>query len=368
MNTPAATRIVGGSVSITRLHDVAYAIDLEAVGPALGVRPTRLRLARARHRSVAYAEPPIDIDLGSARLPLGGRDIDVTVRARVFDFGAIRLAYSLDVGDGDFDILVARVNELEVAFQEGEPWRSGIEDLVKALRPVMTKPSSSGIEIDHTFVSVRGFLPRLTSEEILEHVDLVPLITGEHEALSKKARADVMGRSLTYYEDDLVVIGATRSFIVEPEGEPDVADVLGMVHAQLLELRYYDQLLATELTALHDRIDRTRLGMGPLARRRYAALARSLYALHAEIASVSERIDNALVVTDDVYLARVYDSALEQHRVPSWSAGVHRSLELVREAYTALKDEATSARAEYLEIAIVLLILIDIVLVLMGKM
>ena len=41
---------------------------------------------------------------------------------------------------------------------------------------------------------------------------------------------------------------------------------------------------------------------------------------------------------------------------------MHRSLELVRDAYTALNDEATSARAEYLEIAIVLLILFDIII------
>ncbi len=368
MNTSAANRIVGGSVAITRLYDVAYAIDLAGVGADLGVEPTRLRLARARQRSVAYSEPPVDLDLGVTAVRFGDREVEVRSAARLFDFGAIRLSYTLDVGDEALDAFAALVDEFEALFHSEEPWAGQLDELVRVLRPVLSKPSSSGIEIDHTFVSVRGFAPSLGSEEILETVDLVPLITGEQEALSRKARAEVMERALTYYTDDLVVIGATRSFIVEPDAEPDVADVLGMAHAQLLELRYYDQLLAKELITLHDRIGRTRRGIGPMARRRYASLARALYALHAEIASVSERIDNALVVTDDVYLARVYESALQQHRVPSWRAGVHRSLELIRDAYTALNDEATSARAEYLEIAIVLLILIDIVLVLAGKM
>lgn len=367
MNAPATYRIVGGSVAITRLYDVAYSIDLDGVGRELGLEPARLRLARARQRSIAYSEPPVDLDLGSTRGMVGGEETELRASARLFDFGAIRLSYVLDLGDVDLDVLVRRVDELEALFLTTGPWRSQLDGLRDLLGPVLSKPSSSGIEIDHTFVGIRAFEPRLTSEEILRRVDLVPLVTGDQEALSRQARADVLSRSLTYYEDDLVVIGPTRSFIVEPDAEPDVADVVGMAHAQLLELRYYDQLLASELETLHDRIDRTRMGIGPMARRRYAALARSLYALHAEIASVSERIDNALVVTDDVYLARVYESALAQHRVPSWSAGVHRSLELVRDAYTALNDEATSARAEYLEIAIVLLILIDIVLVLMGK-
>lgn len=366
MNDRTDVGIAAGSVAVTRLYDVAYAVDLDAVTRDVDARPTRLHLARARARSIAYSEPPVDLDLGPSAITLGGREVTVRAVARVFEFGAIRLSYTLSVESADFDYLVARVDELEALFDREEPWQGDLAQTVELIRPAMEKPSSSGIEIDHTFVSVTRFEPRLRAEEILSDVDLIPILTGETEPLSKRARADLLSRAMTYYEDDLVVIGPTRSFIVEPDSEPDVADVLGMAHAQLLELRYYDQLLAKELVSLHDRIGRTRVGIGPMARRRYAAVARSLYALHAEIASVSERIDNALVVTDDVYLARVYESALEQHRVPSWSAGIHRSLELVRDAYTALNDEATSARAEYLEIAIVLLIMIDIVLVVMG--
>jgi hypothetical protein len=359
-------RITGGSIAVTRLYDVAYAIDLEQVARTAPAHPTRLRLARARARSIAYSEPPVDLDLGSTRLAIGTSELEVAIRARVFDFGAIRLSYTFDAAEGPWSSFVALVDELERLSESADPWRSDLQRVLDLVGSALSRRTDSGIEIDHTFVTLRGFHPHLASEDVLERVDLVPVLTGEHEPLSRRARGELLSRALTYYEDDLVVIGPTRSFIVEPEGEPDVADVVGMAHAQLLELRYYDQLLARELIAMHERIQGTRARVGPLARRRYAELARSLYALHAEITSVSERIDNALVVTEDVYLARVYDAALEQHRVPSWSAGVHRSLELVRDAYTALNDEATSARAEYLEIAIVLLIAVDIVLVLLG--
>ena len=39
-----------------------------------------------------------------------------------------------------------------------------------------------------------------------------------------------------------------------------------------------------------------------------------------------------------------------------------RKLSIIRDTYTALYDEATSARAEYLEATIVLLIVLEIVL------
>ncbi|MCI0436037.1 MAG: hypothetical protein L0271_20710 [Gemmatimonadetes bacterium] len=77
---------------------------------------------------------------------------------------------------------------------------------------------------------------------------------------------------------------------------------------------------------------------------------------------VAERIDNALVVTEDVYLARVYAAALEQFRVRAWSTAVDRKLAIIRDTCTALYDEASTARAEYLEVAIVLLIVLEIVL------
>jgi uncharacterized Rmd1/YagE family protein len=77
---------------------------------------------------------------------------------------------------------------------------------------------------------------------------------------------------------------------------------------------------------------------------------------------VAERVENALVVTEDIYLAKVYDAALEHFRVRDWEAAVDRKLAIIRDTYTALYDEATSARAEYLEMAIVLLIVLEIVL------
>jgi hypothetical protein len=101
-----------------------------------------------------------------------------------------------------------------------------------------------------------------------------------------------------------------------------------------------------------------------LASRRFAHLARNLYRLVAEVTELTEKVDNALQVTEDVYLARVYAAALDLFRVPRLSAAVDRKLSIIRDTYAALYEEASSRRAELLEIAIVLLILIELVLAL----
>ena len=67
-------------------------------------------------------------------------------------------------------------------------------------------------------------------------------------------------------------------------------------------------------------------------------------------------------VTDDVYLARVYSAALEVFRARQWRAGIDRKLGIIRETYGMLNAESQSARGEVLEIAILVLIAVEIVL------
>ena len=105
-----------------------------------------------------------------------------------------------------------------------------------------------------------------------------------------------------------------------------------------------------------------RVARALLASRRFADLARRLHTLVAEVTELTERVDNALQVTEDVYLARVYATAIELFRVPNVSAAVDRKLAIIREAYTALHSEAAGARAEIMEAAILALIAVEIVL------
>ena len=100
----------------------------------------------------------------------------------------------------------------------------------------------------------------------------------------------------------------------------------------------------------------------PVWRRgRYAVAAHQMRTLVGEVTLITERVDNALKVTEDVYLARVYLSALELFRIKFWTGSIDRKLALMRDAYTALYDEAVATRAEWLEAAIVLLIVFEIV-------
>jgi hypothetical protein len=129
-------------------------------------------------------------------------------------------------------------------------------------------------------------------------------------------------------------------------------------------MRYYDELLDAELPHMYDLVEAARRTRTLFAARRFADLARRFYTLVAEVTELTEKVDNALQVTEDVYLARIYTAALELFRVRLVSAAVERKLAIIRDTYTALYDEASSRRAELMELLIVALITGEVVLAL----
>jgi hypothetical protein len=241
-------------------------------------------------------------------------------------------------------------------------WNDLLGHLREVLSAALDRPSARPLQEDYLIATVHSFAAPVTAEELLDAADLVPLLSGEERPLSDGARRDLLAQRFSYHPDDLAVITWDRAFILEPRHESDVEDVLEMANAQLLEMRTYDEMLDDELPRMHELAQAARRRTHFLASRRYARLAGRLYALVAEVTELAERVDNALQVTEDVYLARVYAAAMNLFRVPNVSAAVDRKLEIIRQTYTALHGEAAGGRAEVLEVAILALIALEIVL------
>ncbi|HEX7051394.1 MAG TPA: hypothetical protein VF188_14400 [Longimicrobiales bacterium] len=369
MSNRAAPRIEAGAIIALRLYDIAYAIDLarvESIGAALAPAVvSRIRLRRADPKAIAFDVPPVEIGLRPIELELDGVWRTLEATARVYDFGAISIALRLPVADLSWPEFVARSGALKraVSGPGAVPlWTELLTRIREPIAPALERASASELEEDYHLSVVRRFDRPITAAALLESIDLVPLLSGEEEPLSDAARRDLLRHSFSYYRNDLAVLAWDHAFLYDPSGDPDVADVLEVANAQLLELRYYDERLDAELPRMYDRVEDARRAFRGLRRRQYADLARDYYTLVAEVTEITERTDNALKVTEDVYLARIYGAALDLFRVRAQAAAVDRKLAIIRETYTALYDEAATARAELLEVAIVVLIILEILL------
>jgi hypothetical protein len=362
-----------GAIVALRLFDIAYSIDLarvEALWAAHSAGSSRRgKLSATPEKAVAFGVPPVEVELDALTLNLDSVPTRAGVTARFYDFGAVAIAVRISASNMRWPDFVGAVRAVDRAIgpnADAQFWHTILDQIRAATAPALLRPSAAAIEEDYLLAEVREFSEPLGAAELQQRIDLVPLLSGEDRALSDSARRDLLRQTFSYYVDDLVVLTWDRAFIYEPRGDSDVADVLEVANAQLLELRYYDELLDAELPGMYDRVEEARGATSLFAARRFAALARRLYTLVAEVTELTEKVDNALQVTEDVYLARIYASALALFRVPLLGAAVDRKLAIIRDTYTALYDEASSSRAELLELAIIALIIIEIVLALMS--
>ena len=368
LTTSMPLQVVSGSVVVMRLFDIANSIDLARAESLWAGRKTRGRLSATPPKAVSFGVAPLTVSLEPVALTLRDGLSAAEVTARLFDFGVVSLALRVPASAKSWPDFVALLNAVHDSADASEDtWQSILDQLRAVVAPAFEKPIAAPPMEDYALGIVHAFDSRPNAAELLARADLAPLLSGEQRPLSEQARADLLRQRFSYYDDDLVVLTWDRAFIYEPRGDSDVADVIEIANAQLLEMRYYDELLDDELPRMYDLVERTRKGLNVFAARRYATLARGLYTQVAEVTELTEKVDNALQVTEDVYLARIYAAALEVFRVALVSAAVQRKLEIIRDTYSALYDEASSARSELMEVAIIVLIMVEVALALVGR-
>lgn len=349
-----------------RLFDVGYQIDLERVDALLGA-DTRGRIvpARAEGRAFEIRQPPLSATLGDREVQVEGRTVRASLRAHFFDFGvcSMRLAMAAPArcSWADFTAFGAA---LDANPDVARLFERELRTLLQRLEPAIERPRVAPVVEDYLVFRIhaleRGEAAARASD-ILDDEQLARLLLGEQRRLAPAAARELLGNRFSYYEDDLVVLTWDNALVVDARTDDhDVELVLEFANAQLLELRVYDALLDSELPALYDRITAARQRL--LLTRRYRGLLSSVQTRVADVTEIVERADNAFKVTDDVYLARIYEKALEIFRESRWRAGIARKLAIFRETYEMLNGEGQAARAELLELAIVLLIVFDIVL------
>ena len=359
---------VEGSATVYRLYDVGYSIVLDRAAQLLGdTTRGRVRPSRGEARAIEIRNPPLFVSLGPVDVVVGGATRPATLSANLFDFGVCSLQLRIAAPSAvawttfsEFGSAVGTSSDIGTVFER--ELRMLLDRVTLAIErpgvaPLWEEYIVFRIDRLETLGGTAPATDRLTDER------LVPLLLGERRPLSAAARRELVPHRFSYYDDDLTVLTWDNALVVEPRADDrDVEYVLEFANAQLLELRMYDLQLDTELPALYDRVATARARRRPRLSGPFRRVLSDLQTRVADITETVERVENALKVTNDVYLARIYAAALELFREQAWRRGIERKLRILRETYAMLNSEAQAARAELLEIAIVLLIVAELVL------
>ena len=369
VSTDAMT--VTGRAVVYRLFDVGGEINLEKASGRLGASaPERVRPVRAEAQALQIPNPPITCALGPTTVEIPGAS-SAEISARIFDFGVISLRVRVEPdGPQSWESFTRFGRAVDASTEIPALLEQHVRALVDRMGDAIERPLIAHVREDYVVYHITGGHSGDGTTPVratIQGLDLVPLLLGESRALSDDARRELLPHRFSYYADDLAILSWDNALIVEPStADSDVEYILEFANAQLLELRYYDAVLDAELPKLYDRINKARVRRRRVFAAGYAGLLGSMQTLVAETTELVERAENALKVTDDVYLARIYSTALDLYRARTWRAGIDRKLTIIRDTYAMLNGEAQARRAEVLEIAIIVLIAFEIVLSLIS--
>jgi len=358
-----------GKIMVYRLYDVAYEIDLDAAERIVEQEYpiSRLRMQRLRPEAVRFVNPPLTLPMPPFGVDTGGWFWETAqCVVRLFDFGVVSVRLELPVPR---DTPMADLEEMVRRIVDEPPdilCRDVARQAVERIGPALDRPLAEWEEEDYLVVYVRSFQgdAPLGVNLLQSEYDFTALLMAEDFPLSDQVRRDVMRHAYAYSNEDLVVLTWETAFVYETDGTMDIPDLLEFANAQLLELQYFDELVDEELSVAYDDIESVSRGWGLLRYRRLNQILNRLMVTIAELSALSERVVNALKLTEDVYYAKVYTGAVDVLGLPNWVESVRRKVTDLQEIYSMLSGEAQTAQFMALEASIVVLILVEIIMAL----
>jgi hypothetical protein len=358
-----------GRIILYRLYDVAAEINLAVVESVIKEGAKRLRLSRYPYmKALEFTDPPVSIVLPEFEKELFGRKIRIHVVARAYDFGVISLSFNIRIPEGtSFYDLESASQSLEHDDSIDRVAIQYLNQLVHNISPALINCSiKDDYTEDYAIFAIEEMGEGMDIDSMLEQYDPSRLLLYESRKLSEYTRRETLKHRFSYYPDDLVIVHLDNAFVIEPSGSSDIYDLLEFANAQILELRYYDSVLDKQLAWIYSELSK-RKSASIFRIRDYERLAKKITEIVTELTEVTEKVDNALKVTEDVYYARIYRTAMTLFRSSDWEQSIKEKLQVVTNTYKMIYDEISTKRGHLLELGIIILIIIEIVILLLME-
>jgi hypothetical protein len=355
-----------GRIVIDRLFDVASEINLSLVESQVREGAKRLRLSRyPSMKALEFTNPPVSFELQGFVKQLFGGDVRINVTARAYDFGVISLAFDISIPPNTgFPELEQVTKELDTDESIDKKANEYIVQITNGLGSAIISPGiKEEFMEDYTVFFIEQLGQEMSASGFLQIYDPSRLLLYETKEVSPYTRAETMKHSFSYYPDDLVIVHLDNAFVLEPSGSSDILDILEFANAQILELRYYDHVLDKELSRIYSELPK-RQRVSVFKIRAYERLAKKITETVTELTEVTEKVDNALKVTEDIYYAKIYSTAMLMFRSREWEQSIKEKLQIVTNTYKILYNEISTRRGHLLEMGIIILIVIEIILLL----
>jgi len=357
--------VPAGYVTFFYAVDVAEAIALSQLPGLLGAttsaKPFAPRASAPPY--LQYQQAPVTF--GGEALGLSGDSFRIQVKA--FDYGVVSVALRRPFAaewDGLMRLAADVMSGDAVAREAGRVAKACLDRIGAAL----VRPHAAVLSEDYLVITVTD--PGMTAEELLRvrGAEIAAMVVGETEPLSAQERDEILRHRMSFLTGDLIVPAWSAAFLADRGDSAEATlEILEFANSQLLEFRYYDQRLDADLTRIYTDLQTAR-PFATIIGARYERTARQLHSLFIEVSELTERTENALKFIGDAHAARLFGLVAARMGLSGWKAAVREKLQMLDSIYRFTVEQSALRRGNVLELAIVLILVLELVLVFMGVM
>jgi hypothetical protein len=352
-----------GSVSILFLYDVCEEIRLEQLRDLLNAATVEHGVKHAAAEAIYFQRPPVVEPFEPLILENGER---FNVQLKYYDYGVVSVVFDFPFA-GDWQQLI-KLSSNWMSGTEFERHASRIaHERVNRALTAFAKPYPKWLNEDYFVFKLREIAQSPTSSELLSACgeQIAQIVRGEAGQLSQGEIAELLQSAISYYRNDLAVIGWNAAFIYDSVAEAESSlQLLEYANSQLLEFRHYDEFLSLELAAHYRTLGR---GNSLIDRWRASREASRLLAVLLEVTELTERVDNAIKFLSDMFSARFYRLAASKIGVPDYRNLVLQKLNTAEDLHRFLIDQYHQSRAFILELMVVIILIIELFYAFHGK-
>jgi len=335
----------------------------------LGSRPSERQPAfrQPAPEYVRFERPPLVEEAGECSTAAGEV---FHARIRYFDYGVASVVLQMRF-QTSWEGLIQLSNRWTVSAELEGRATVLLRERLKKTAVALRKPFDGWISENYYIIQVDPITNDqneiLPADELIKNygAQVAQVVRGEEFPLSKPERQDVLQSSMSYYPTDLLVLGWVAAFVYDSStGAYPTIELLEYANTQLLEFRYYDNVLTSVLENVYKQLEDRR---GLWARWRLAREAEKLNTIRLDFRELVERTENAIKFLSDMFYARVYRLAAARIGVADYRVLVTDKLTTAGELYESMVNEFHQARAFLLELMVVVILIIEIVFLFRGK-
>jgi hypothetical protein len=355
-----------GTVFVLIQFDVCEEIKLTRLREIISARTiSQPSMKHPAPAYIRYERPPIMEPIEPLVLESGER---LHGEIKYYDYGVLSVVFQLPF-TGDWETLVRLASrwvwDIDFSAHASRIVKQRLERAAPAL--VKPYPYKEWLSEDYFVFHVREIAELPTAMELLQQQGpvIAQIVRGEHTRLAESESNEVLQSRISFYPNDLAVIGWNAAFLYDTSAGAEMGiQLLEYANSQLLEFRHYDELLTRELESVYTSLEQ---GTGLLRRWGMARSANALYSRLLEVMELTEHADNAIKFLSDMFAARLYRLAAAKVGVPDYKNLVTQKLDTADNLYRFMVDQFNQSRAFLLESAVVIILVIELIFLFRGK-